>query len=711
MTTPLPPYKYAGIYALDPHTDAGWQAMASVYEQDLGARLAMRDEVKTAAQATIIRMYDVLAQDYQHNSKTPLSMEKAREKAATAFFADDPKSAGQIGSYTGGMAYLTGQAAEKPTVREMMTALFNAAYFASNSRKDKASSEDISLKNTVQRIYFNSSTTPERDAQTLDLNHAYLASYTDYLTNNTTLNALRKLFTKQHAFDKDVFALGSLALYSSSHYKEYQLCQIARGWRDPQGKYTYPADYLRLGSGTGLSAAERDHLGKAATILLLEGFDATFTQNDESLKPEQIADMKTKCNVIDVQNSYWYDPDGTKRCLGYVTITAKQITTENVRASDLDHAAAAGPEYPLPWSEGWKSLGINPGSLWYKEYCLNRGYPLIAGLSGTAARMFSAFAWLNVPNCPALDFAKALLAWMLPTRDHSLYEILKAIHIATLNTKNQNETTSPSGQYRKQRLLPHPIDNTEIDALSAALKQGAAPAYPAIEKLLGLMTRDPNILDTSTPDPLSIITQKINTYVAENGSKRKLDQSPLGDINGEDVMLISAMAKYIPMVDDPNNPPSKDRIQEEMNPREFDALNRLLNDETEITRVEEINRWLKRMGVAGPDIAPPDGSGFAVASVCGIYAYTTATYALINSADKSPNRFDGIRDAALRGANKALDDLEKGTVTYSTCVTVMESDELGGYFDKAADACYGLSKDPTKKGSGEKSQEGPRGEN
>ena len=59
-----------------------------------------------------------------------------------------------------------------------------------------------------------------------------------------------------------------------------------------------------------------------------------------------------------------------------------------------------------------------------------RGFPLVAGISGTTARMLQSYMWLGLNDRERLlDFRLALMGWMLPERDHSLYEILKGSHM------------------------------------------------------------------------------------------------------------------------------------------------------------------------------------------------------------------------------------------------------------------------------------------
>ncbi|MGM9470223.1 hypothetical protein [Streptomyces murinus] len=604
---PTPPHDYEGVYSMPE-----WQKAATEYERHLGAHLADRPEVRTAAQHALKRLHDVLTRDYILQNPATTEVE-ARRITAEAFFLDKATSSGQVG--TGTLGYLTTN--DRVTVREVMTAFFNAAYFRSETERTKTGFKDISLKATVQRIYFGPSTAAA-DAKKLGLNEDYLAPYTEFLVKNEFLAAQRKLLPNNLAkgLARDIFAVGCLAYYSKNHYKEYVLSQMARGWRDPEGEYTFPADYARLGGGTGLSQAECAYLGTRPVFPDLEGFDTKFTSGASPLSPEQIAEQKSKSGVIDVQESYEYT-NGNRTYRGYVTVKAIKVTPHNVRAGDLD-PAAYGPEFPLPWIEGWKNYGINPGSDWHRTYSVQRGYPLIAGLSGTAARLFSAYGWLQVPGTRALDFAKALLAWMLPTGDHSLYEIIKAIHIATLNTKNENETTAITANprpLRKKRLLTIPSDNTDLDRLATALKNGAHHFYDEGVKIITGESiyhilpggSDPLL---SPPDPENIYTEKIQTADSLHL------QSGMSDL-----YMIRAMSKYIPTVKDCGNPP--DVAGARMTKREkywFEHYD----------RKPEIVEWLQELECTGVELF----KNFRTAHVAAVYIYTGAGYEIINRVDK-----------------------------------------------------------------------------
>ncbi|WP_043726741.1 hypothetical protein, partial [Kutzneria sp. 744] len=53
-------------------------------------------------------------------------------------------------------------------------------------------------------------------------------------------------------------------------------------------------------------------------------------------------------------------------------------------------------------------------------------------MSGTAAKIGNAFKLLNVADADPDGLALSLVGWMLPTEDHSLYEILAGLQTANV---------------------------------------------------------------------------------------------------------------------------------------------------------------------------------------------------------------------------------------------------------------------------------------
>ncbi|MEJ3743598.1 toxin glutamine deamidase domain-containing protein [Actinomycetes bacterium KLBMP 9797] len=101
----------------------------------------------------------------------------------------------------------------------------------------------------------------------------------------------------------------------------------------------------------------------------------------------------------------------------------------NPRDHDL-RPGEHGPELPLGWVDGNARFDMDPSHGWHREMTGDRGIPVTAGLSGTATRLLTVFDWLRVPGFDRTAFLHAMLGWMLPTGDHSLYEVLRGAQLA-----------------------------------------------------------------------------------------------------------------------------------------------------------------------------------------------------------------------------------------------------------------------------------------
>ncbi|MFC5805245.1 hypothetical protein [Streptomyces formicae] len=695
--TPEPPFDYEAYYSAwqKKNADSPWQIRAKTWETNLGVELAEQESVKEAARRTIRRLHEVLTWDLENTQKN-LSSTERKKKAADAFFLSKPKdakSAGQIKideeNALQGIDYFIDEDS-KASVREMMTALFNAAYFGQNV----GGGEGVSLKSTIQRIYFTGDGNACDLASRLKLNHRHLEPYTNYLKNNAKLVNLRSKFSK--GFEKDIYAVGSLANYGS-HFWEYASSQICRqfGGRGAPSD-TFPSDYLRLGPGIGLSEEEREFQNSVLVIPEIDGLSYKEVKSDIELTDLELRAVLQEKQAIQVQNAYSYGPNGKTFLKYYTIIEPAKIIHHNVRSWDLDSAAAYGPEYPLPWVEGFKNASLLKGP-WYVNNCLRRGYPLVAGLSGTAARMFCTFAWINVPETPAIDFVKALLAWMLPVRDHSVYEILKAVHIAMLDPKDAGTWSCENFvlRKRKERLLVSGRENGQLDELTVLLKKGAKEAYQGISERLG--TKSP------TPHPKQDLADLLTTW-AESRDKAAVDHKPLPSpplsaLTVDEASLVLAMAKYLPLVTTPGTHPDQGVVRSKLPVKEAGAFfNGSFKGSGGLTRYYWMKEWLDSLHVAGKDIVSAQ-PWETLATVCGVYVYSSGSFTLLNAADKvaPKSRAKAIRDTAIATAEK---DLNRATPTSKhddMPVVITDPKQLGASWEKA----LGDAREANKDGSTE----------
>ncbi|MEU2834883.1 hypothetical protein ABZ667_40675 [Streptomyces lavendulae] len=496
------PFRLAGCYRIP-----GWQDWTADYETKVGAALARSPRVVGAARKTLSRLFEVLWQDCAL-SHPGLSGEEIGRKVVSAFFLDDLTSAGQTGVEVHErrlerITFLRSEPSPRDvergdwSLREVMTAIYNAAYFRSGvlAKRDKETGAqaspgpegDVSFKALVHRLWL-SSDAPRKErlqrARELGLNIRHLAPYAHFLSVDTKLRVQRAataLTPLGHNFARDVYALGCMSFYSgvgdTYEIAQSQAARRARADRDPGEYMRNRSHWERL--GLPLSGPERAFLAAdESSYLTLEGFDVEEFPVDQVLKdhfgfPDEEATREKllrEKGVLDVQFHHDYagprDPVNDQYPIVKVLkVVAKQVEAHRLRLGDLSGAAFSGPEFPLPWMSGWAYHDIDPGSGWYRSVTA-KGFPVATGVSGTTARMLATFGWLNVPGCRARDFLYALMGWMLPARDHSLYEILRGAGMALLTPGHERNEVGPDGLTMRQRTLLGPDHREEEQFLA-----------------------------------------------------------------------------------------------------------------------------------------------------------------------------------------------------------------------------------------------------
>lgn len=88
----------------------------------------------------------------------------------------------------------------------------------------------------------------------------------------------------------------------------------------------------------------------------------------------------------------------------------------------------ADADTPLPWREG-VTMHDTAGSRWARKI-VGDGFPVVDGVSGTTVKMLTAVKFLGLGPGTTERFLGALMGWMLPGQDHSLFEIARGAQIA-----------------------------------------------------------------------------------------------------------------------------------------------------------------------------------------------------------------------------------------------------------------------------------------
>ncbi|MEV6376161.1 hypothetical protein [Micromonospora musae] len=127
----------------------------------------------------------------------------------------------------------------------------------------------------------------------------------------------------------------------------------------------------------------------------------------------------------DVQEALATTPDHYAR-LGTPLGTLERAYMDQVNRRE--NGAPLGEHDKLPWREGIVAHDTDHGP--WAWWVGRDGFPVIDGVSGTTARMLTAARFIGLDGLQLERFLSGLMGWMLPARDHSLFEILRGSEIA-----------------------------------------------------------------------------------------------------------------------------------------------------------------------------------------------------------------------------------------------------------------------------------------
>ncbi|MEU4312780.1 hypothetical protein [Nocardia sp. NPDC024068] len=102
----------------------------------------------------------------------------------------------------------------------------------------------------------------------------------------------------------------------------------------------------------------------------------------------------------------------------------REVTPEEAQRLDPNKYAV-----PLPADRatvGSLAVDIARDGEWFRSTAVERGFPVVSAISGTAARFASRFLWLKPPGVSDRAYLGAVLAFLMPEH-HSLYELVRAM--------------------------------------------------------------------------------------------------------------------------------------------------------------------------------------------------------------------------------------------------------------------------------------------
>ena len=426
-----------------------WFGRAEAYEKRLGGYAATHKKAVTALNHGLSKLRAVLEKYYLEEKPKRREREKLLKEV---FFKNDPTSAGQVGQ--GLELKAMNRVLSRGSLREKMTAFYNAAYYNAGEKKQL----NRSFKDILHHIIFG-----REDAliNQLGLDRHSIEVQSKYYQNSSTL-MLGHVTSK---FRKDVFALGNLTYAQNSSL----------------------SDSISLGT----SQAYRTERTKTE-------------QKQHANTPRRYEERGVPLSERELRHAF---PEAASQRRGFFGPTLRSETRDET----------------LPWREGEVRFKMEPSSLdaWNKKVRDQLRMPTIAGISGTTTRMLKAFEFLGTHGS-AQDFRLALMGWMLPSGDHSLYEILRGSHLAGVK---------PDGEENRLRNVIEmymnvvPLDTEELRANVAHNKM-----FPHEEVYVALATQyvpkghvadGLNPLIVNTPEHLTSPTSDIARTSSANFEQAK----------------------------------------------------------------------------------------------------------------------------------------------------------------------------------------------
>ncbi|MFJ2008587.1 OTU domain-containing protein [Streptomyces chartreusis] len=438
--------------ALDP------QWCRAVFEQAVGVHYYGAPDALRAARTAVARLREVLLAAYpQHDA----------EVVDGAFFTTDPTSAGQVGpAADSSSTQWLDSLLDTGTVRELMTAFANAVGRKALYEQD---GQVPSLTSVLRRVL--SAPEPGHDgpesavgmslAARLGLDRSALEAYAAFLHGGPRAELERRVAADPRTRERaDLFsvenplALGSLAAHRAKetvkdpleivHSELTRIIQPA-DQRAAGPKTKSSRDYTYLGAP--LTGRERTFLRRHERPLSVVGFDLEDVpldtlEIDPGTGDPMLSAVLARPEVVtvEIQRPSLNGHQAARQQPGVPPVhrPVEKVTAvirapkmvENPSAADLPLDGAQGSEFPLAWVEGMAHWRLDERSPWYRHWHDTKGMLLISGVSGSTLRLLRAFQWLNVPDTGTADFRKALMGWMLPSQDHSLFEILRASYLA-----------------------------------------------------------------------------------------------------------------------------------------------------------------------------------------------------------------------------------------------------------------------------------------
>ncbi|MEL7005071.1 MAG: hypothetical protein AAFN93_20380, partial [Bacteroidota bacterium] len=406
-----------------------WKKEAVDYETQLGVYASKRPEAKEAVQNGLNKMDLVLGA--HNNSKT--AEEGIQHRAV--FGQQKSTSAGQIGDDPRQVyGVITGTPmddhADPINHREQMTAYYNAAFW--NASKGTTISKLLKEIGKIEDAGERQRAVEKVGLTKENIDKIHLKIKTQKLNpSNEEIEAgkttIRELYAKESGKQKQE-SIDSLKITSEEAdalVKELVSLQKV-------------ASAYASASGGEKSVLQTQFDEKVAELA------RTYTRGKVNLLKSDIDTDESRSARVKRGAENWKDHQKTSK--DYTDMGAPLSSREKAAITPKDSVFSEAAK--LPWVEGITYYSIDESTGWGKAM-KEAGIPTVAGNSGSTSRLLQIYNALGLGN--PLNFRLALMGWMLPSRDHSLYEIMQGAKAAGVAGAGES-LDSPIDMY--QKVLP-----------------------------------------------------------------------------------------------------------------------------------------------------------------------------------------------------------------------------------------------------------------
>ncbi|WP_280315284.1 alpha/beta fold hydrolase [Nocardia abscessus] len=450
--------------ATPPETAArpGWRPRRMRDEVELGRRLYHRPETREVTVAVLDRLRNLLGS---------LHPEAAPEEIDAAFYAPENERWGGMVKRSVSLAELR----RDGNPRELMSAVLNAMIRNAELNDAAGTTLDEGLAKLLNRPDW------AQKAVELGLSVAALRDVRASILRSKSTVTAPELRNVSHA------VLDSAAARDA--FAEYEGRLEASKNRTPDmmlRRHLTVQDWALL--GMPLSQRELEAIPGELHALRIDRFDL-----DASLPRRRgrvdVVKLETTLQAEDDTVShilplYRYDENGNRvRDDAGDAVVDAILVYRDEGVVDAATALALDPDryaVPLTWRPGVALVEFEPGSPWFREVAVERGIPLAAGISGSAARLMSRFNWLGLPKEWEEAFRGAVAAFMIP-HHHTLYETELGMRMVGQGMVDESVFPTRGGDpevlFRAARELPRTsVPTAPGDVLA---RRGQVPGFGA----------------------------------------------------------------------------------------------------------------------------------------------------------------------------------------------------------------------------------------